>query len=282
MTRKFNELPLSKDVLKALNKMSYIDMTPVQDKTIELILEGRDIIVRAKTGSGKTAAFGVPMVERLAVDGNAPKALILTPTRELAIQVDQEISKISKYKDFTTTAVYGQHNIDVEIKALSKGATVITGTPGRVYDHLERRTLFTDEIEYLVIDEADRMLDMGFIDQVMNIIAYLPKKRITMLFSATMPFEVQTIAWQYMNDPVTIEIESQTKTVDIIKQGYYRVEPYEKRKQLHRLLKLKKPNSAMVFCNTRREVDRVMKKMPISTELVVRVEQETKEALFHW
>lgn len=257
MTRKFTELPLSKDVLKALDKMAFVKMTKVQDRVIEHILEGKDVIVKAKTGSGKTAAFGVPLVERMTAKNSAPKALILTPTRELAIQVNQDVANIAKYKNVKTTAVYGQHNMNVEIEALTKGVSIVTGTPGRVYDHLQRQTLYTKDIEYLVLDEADRMLDMGFIDQVMQIVAYLPKKRITMLFSATMPFEVQTIAWQYMKQPMTVEIESETKTVDIISQSYYRVEPFEKRKQLHRLLTYKKPNSCMIFCNTRRAVDRV-------------------------
>lgn len=257
MSKTFLDYQLSDQINRALIDMNYHQPTAVQQKTIDAILQKCDLIVNAKTGSGKTSAFGIPIVEKLKGGSAAPKALIITPTRELAVQVNTELAKISKYKPVKTTTVYGQHNINVEIEALAKGVDIVTGTPGRVIDHLERRTLYPGDIEYLVLDEADRMLDMGFIDQVMQIIEQVPKQRVTLLFSATMPFEVQTLAWQHMKEPNTIEIESDTKTVDRIEQGYYRVEHNEKRKYLFRLLADKQPDACMVFCNTRRTVERV-------------------------
>ncbi len=256
MNTTFKQFNLSEQLNKALVDMGFETPTPVQSASINDVLNGVDLIVRAKTGSGKTASFGLPMVERIESE-QSPQALILTPTRELAIQVDSDIKQMAKYKKIKAAAVYGQHNIDVEINELTKGVDIVTGTPGRVLDHLERRTLYPNEISYLVLDEADRMLDMGFIDQVMAIIEQIPKDRQTLLFSATMPYEVQTIAWAHMRNPKTIEIESETKTVDLIDQAYFKVQHNEKRKQLNAILRAKKPKSCIVFCNTRRTVDRV-------------------------
>ncbi len=256
MNNTFEQFELSKEVNRALAEIGFETPTPVQLESIADVKNGVDLIVRAKTGSGKTAAFGVPIVDSI-TSSAAPKALILTPTRELAIQVNSDIKSFAKYKKLTAEAVYGQHNIETEIKYLTKGVDIVTGTPGRVLDHLERRTLYPNEIQYLVLDEADRMLDMGFIDQVMAIVEQIPKDRQTLLFSATMPFEIQTLAWQHMKDPKTIEIESETKTVDLIAQGYFRVAHNEKRKRLNQIIRSKKPASCIVFCNTRRMVDRV-------------------------
>ncbi len=256
MKETFKQFNLSEELNKALADMEFTTPTAVQIASIDDVLKGSDVIVRAKTGSGKTAAFGLPIVERI-TPSNSPQALILTPTRELAIQVDNDIKRMSKYKSLNAMAVYGQHNIDIEIRELTKGADIVTGTPGRVLDHLERRTLYPQDIRYLVLDEADRMLDMGFIDQVMAIVKQMPKARQTLLFSATMPYEVQTIAWAHMKDPKMIEIESDTKTVDLIDQGYFKVAHNEKRRRLNDILRSKKPSSCIVFCNTRRTVDRV-------------------------
>jgi len=211
----------------------------------------------SKTGSGKTGAFGIPMLQMMAADVVGPQALILTPTRELAVQVESDISLMSKYQEVTTTAVYGQHNINIEVDAIKNGASIVVGTPGRVFDHIQRKSLPTKGIRFLVLDEADRMLDMGFIDQVVKIIKTLPKNRVTMLFSATMPAEIQRICQAYMNEATTIALESDTKTVDAIKQLYYRVEANEKRTQLDRLIKIEQPDSCLVFCNTRYAVDKV-------------------------
>lgn len=257
MDKRFNELGISEPILKALEEMGFERPTEVQSKAIPQVLNKQDLIVMSKTGSGKTAAFGVPMLQLINPEDEGPKGLILTPTRELAVQVDSDIRLYSRNLPFKTTAVYGQHSMNTEIQALKKGVSIVTGTPGRVFDHIRQGNLVTKHISFLVLDEADRMLDMGFIDQVVRIVKTLPKERVTMLFSATMPYEVRDICRQYMNRPATIEIESETKTVDTIHQIYYRVAKNEKRTQLHRLLTVEQPDSCMIFCNTRAEVDRV-------------------------
>ena len=257
MNNNFNELGVAQEILKALEEMGYNEPTEVQAKAIPHILNKEDLIVMSKTGSGKTAVLGVSMPQLPTVQKTGPQALILTPTRELAVQIDNEINKIAKYMDFNTTAVFGQHSANVEMKALSAGVSIITGTPGRVYDHIVHGNIKTSNIRFLVLDEADRMLDMGFLEQVQKIIRKLPVDRITLLFSATMPSEIFRISRDYMKNPITIEIESPTKTVDTIEQCYYRVDNNEKNTQLLRLLLTQKPDSCIIFCNTRRTVDRV-------------------------
>ncbi len=257
MTNHFSSLGVSPEVIKAIKEMDFVIPTDVQQEVIPHILKNKDLIVMSKTGSGKTGAFGIPLLQAIDPKGHGPRALILTPTRELAVQVDQDLKKMSKYLDIRTTAVYGQHDIKTEIKTLKNGADVVTGTPGRVFDHIKRKTLQTKDIQFFVLDEADRMLDMGFIDQMMQIMKELPRKRVTLLFSATMPTEIKRICQAYMHEPLTIELQSETKTVDTVKQVYYRIQPHEKRLQLDRLLKVERPERCMIFCNTRIEVDRV-------------------------
>ncbi len=257
MNQSFSEFGLSQEILKSLDELGYTSPTEVQGKVIPKVLLHEDLIVISKTGSGKTGAFGIPMLHALEKTDDGPKALILTPTRELAVQVDQDLKQMSKYKPVRTTVLYGGHSMQQEIEKLSKGAEIVTGTPGRVFDHMNQGNLKTNKIEYLVLDEADRMLDMGFFDQVQRIIKRIPGNRVTMLFSATMPPEIQRLCKTYMKTPETIEIESETKTVDSISQFYYKVEANEKRKQLHRILTVEQPDSCMVFCNTRIAVDRV-------------------------
>ena len=257
MKNTFDDLGISSPILDALKEMGFETPTPVQSEAIPHILNHKDLIVMSKTGSGKTAVFGVTMLQMTDPDAAGPQGLILTPTRELAVQIDSDIKQMAKNLSHRTTAVYGQHNMNTEIQALEKGITIVAGTPGRVYDHIQHGTLKTKHIRFLVLDEADRMLDMGFLDQVARIIKALPKERITLLFSATIPPEIHHICERYMKDPVTIEIESPTMTVDTIQQAYYRVEHDEKRTQLNRLLLVEQPESCMIFCNTRIAVDRV-------------------------
>lgn len=255
--KSFLELGIIPPILKALEEMGFSEPTPVQERAIPHILNHEDLIVMSKTGSGKTAVFGVSLLQLIDPGEPGPQGLILTPTRELAVQVDNDLKKISAHLDHQTTAVYGQHSMNVEVQALKKGVSVVTGTPGRVFDHIRNGHLNTRNISFLVLDEADRMLDMGFIGQVEKIIRTLPKNRISLLFSATIPPEVKRICTHYMRDPVTIEIESQTKTVDTIEQVYYRVNHNEKRTQLNRLLLTEQPESCIIFCNTRIAVDQV-------------------------
>lgn len=257
MNTSFNDLGISPPILKAISEMGFETPTEVQSKAIPHILNKEDLIVMSKTGSGKTAVFGVPILQMTDPTATGPQALILTPTRELAVQVDSDLKQMSKHLQHRTMAVYGQHSMNTEIQALSKGVSIVTGTPGRVYDHIHQGKLVTKNIRFLVLDEADRMLDMGFIDQVVRIIKTIPRDRVTLLFSATIPTEVRRICREYMKSPVTIEIESQTMTVDTIRQVYYRVDRNEKCTQLNRLLLVEQPESCMIFCNTRAAVDRV-------------------------
>lgn len=257
MEKSFESIGVNETIRKAIEAMGFESPTEVQQKAIPYILNKTDLIVMSKTGSGKTGAFGIPIIQSVEPNPHGPQALILTPTRELAVQVDSDLKQMAKHSNVRTTAVYGQHNMNSEIETLKKGVTILTGTPGRVQDHIKQGNLVTHQIKFLVLDEADRMLDMGFIDQVVRIIKSLPKNRVTLLFSATMPPEIQKICQAYMNQPATVEIASETKTVDAIEQCYYRVQQNEKRTQLHRILAAKQPESCMVFCNTRIAVDKV-------------------------
>ena len=257
MDNSFCDLGIASPILKALNDMGFDAPTEVQSKVFPYALKQADMIVVSKTGSGKTAAFGVPLLQMMNPDAEGIKALILTPTRELAVQVDKDIRQMAKYLPVKTAVVYGKHSINTEMEALQKGAAIVTGTPGRVFDLMRQGALVTKNIRFLVLDEADRMLDMGFIEQVFRIVKNLPRDRVTLLFSATIPPKIQNICRQHMKQPVTIEIESDTKTVDTIYQMYYRVEHREKRLQLGRLLMVEQPDSCLIFCNTRIEVDRV-------------------------
>lgn len=257
MKSSFKDLSISPPILKALEAMGFETPTEVQSMAIPHILDQKDLIVMSKTGSGKTAVFGVPILQLTEPKADEPQGLILTPTRELAVQVDSDLKLMSRHLRHKTMAVYGQHNINFEIQGLKKGVSVVTGTPGRVYDHIRQGNLITRHVRYLVLDEADRMLDMGFIDQVIRIIKTLPKDRVTLLFSATIPPEIHRICRDFMKQPLTIEIESQTKTVETTQQVYYRVNHNEKNTQLNRLLLIERPDSCIIFCNTRIAVDRV-------------------------
>lgn len=257
MEKNFNDLGISPPILKAIDEMGFKTPTEVQSRVIPHILNQEDLIVMSKTGSGKTAVFGIPLLQMTDPDALGPQALILTPTRELAVQIDNDLKQMSAHLSHQTVAVYGQHSMNIEITALKKDASIVTGTPGRVFDHIRHGNLKVKQIRYLVLDEADRMLDMGFIDQVFKIVKTLPRNRVTLLFSATIPTEIQRLCQGYMKNPVTIEIESQTKTVDTIRQTYYRVNKNEKRMQLHNMLMMERPESCLVFCNTRYAVDHV-------------------------
>jgi len=253
----FNTFNLNKDILKSITALGFKEATEVQAKAIKPLLDGQDVIVKSKTGSGKTAAFGLPILQNINTEENKVQALILAPTRELAVQVNTNLKEYSKHTKVKTTTVYGQHNINTEINALEKGKHIVTGTPGRVLDHLQRGTLNTENLRYFVLDEADIMLNMGFLDQVKAIVDRLPKNRVTALFSASMPNEIVKISDTYMKSSVYIEIESDTQTVDTIQQFYYRVNKREKRSQLKNIIVANKPETCIIFCNTRTEVDRI-------------------------
>lgn len=257
MIQQFETFKLKDNLLKALDEMGFTNATEVQSLSIPKILDHKDLIVMSKTGSGKTGAFGIPILQNIEKSDDGPQALVLTPTRELAVQVDQDLKTMSKHLTMRTAVVYGGHGLAPEIEKFARGVDLLTGTPGRVLDHLMQGHFKPQNIKYLVLDEADRMLDMGFIDQVHKIIKRIPNQRVTLLFSATMPAEIQKLCKIYMKTPEIIELESDTKTVDSIEQIYFKVEQNEKRKQLLRILTVQQADSCIVFCNTRITVDRV-------------------------
>lgn len=253
---RFGDFNISGTILNAVTAMGYKYPTKVQEQTIPLALEMQDLIVLSKTGSGKTTAFGIPVVQ-LITQKKIKKALILAPTRELAIQVEAEVKKIARGSKLRTTIVYGRHNINVEIQQIEKGVDILVGTPGRVLDHIQQGNFEPHDFDMLVLDEADRMLDMGFIKQVDKILKNLNKKRINMLFSATIPDEIVSLSQKYLTDPHTIMLESESKTVEQVDQFYYKVSRREKRSRLLEIIASENPSSCLVFCNTRNEVDRL-------------------------
>ena len=254
---RFEELDISNEVLRAIEDMGFEETTPIQTKAIPSIMEGKDIIGQAQTGTGKTAAFGIPLLEKIDPSNNSPQAIILCPTRELAIQVSEELKRLSKYKNISTLPVYGGQSISRQIRALNKGVHVIIGTPGRVMDHMRRGTLNLSNIEFLILDEADVMLDMGFIDDIETILKDIPFNRNTLFFSATIPHSIKKLSRKYQNNSEFIKVAHEKLTVPSIEQYYLEIRKGNKLKVLSRLIDLYNPNLSLVFCNTRKEVDRV-------------------------
>lgn len=257
----FTSYKLSKGVIDALTKLKYVTPTEVQKRAIAPALDKKDIVVKSKTGSGKTAAFAIPLIENVVWEENLPQALVLEPTRELAYQVKDEIFNIGRMKRVKVPVVFGGAPFQPQALSLKQKSHVVVGTPGRILDHLRKGTLQLQNIEYLVIDEADIMLDMGFLDDVKEIISYLPEKHTTMLFSATMPEEVDGLINEYMTDPVKILIESETKTEDNITQLGYFVENEDKTDLLLDILYEQAPEYCMIFCGTREMVNVLYRKL---------------------
>jgi ATP-dependent RNA helicase DeaD len=249
---KFSELTIDAKILKALHEMGFEDMTDIQEKTIPAGLAGKDLIGQAMTGSGKTAAFGIPLIQRVKPRGGV-QALVLTPTRELCNQVAAEIVKFAKHYGVQVAAVYGGVSIEPQIQKV-RHSEIVVGTPGRIMDHMERGTLSLKNIHMFVLDEADRMLDMGFIDDIRRIMRELPSKRQTMLFSATMPEDIVYIAKHYMNDPLRIKTQAHVAK-HLLKHIYYDVKREEKPSLLLHLLNKEKPTLALVFTGTRGAAD---------------------------
>ncbi len=256
----FGGLKISRKIAQALAEMGFEEPTPIQTRTIPLLAGGRDVIGQAQTGTGKTAAFGIPIVEKLNTREGV-QALVVTPTRELAVQVAEEISRIGRYRRVRTLPIYGGQSIDRQIRALRQGVQVVIGTPGRLLDHLRRRTLNLDHARTVVLDEADEMLDMGFIEDVESILKCTPENRQTMLFSATMPREVQDLARRYMRDPEFVTVSQGSITVPQIEQVYYETKERYKVETLTRLLDTMDISKAIVFCRTKRGVDDLVARM---------------------
>lgn len=259
--KKFSDYKISEPIVKALEGLGYTEPTEVQEKVIPVALSKTDVTVKSQTGSGKTAAFGIPICELVDWEENKPQALVLTPTRELADQVKEDITNIGRFKRIKAAAVYGKQPFAYQQAELKQKCHVVVGTPGRVFDHIERGTLNLERIEYLVLDEADEMLNMGFVEQVEAIINKLPKQRTTMLFSATLPENVEKLQKKYMTDPQHIEIASAHTLTDQIEHSLFVVAEQKKFSLLRDVTIVENPDSCIIFCRTKDNVDFVMEQL---------------------
>jgi ATP-dependent RNA helicase DeaD len=258
VTLKFSELNLSNEIIKAIEDLGFEEATPIQSLAIPKMMTGIDIIGQAQTGTGKTAAFGIPVLEKIDVKNKTVQAIILCPTRELAIQVTEELKSFSKYKrGINIVSVYGGQPIQRQIIALSKGAQIVIGTPGRIIDHLERRTLRLISTSVVVLDEADEMLDMGFRDDIELILKDVSEQRQTVFFSATMSKEFLSLTKKYQHHPEIVKVVSEKLTVPLIEQYYFDIREYQKLEALTRCLDMYNPRLSLVFCNTKKKVDEV-------------------------
>ncbi|MBN2755203.1 MAG: DEAD/DEAH box helicase [Candidatus Goldbacteria bacterium] len=254
--KKFEELNLSQEILKGVTDMGFEEATSIQSGTIPLMMTGVDLIGQAQTGTGKTAAFGIPLLEMVDAKNKNVQALVMCPTRELAVQVAEEIGKIGKYKKgIKTLAVYGGQPIDRQIRALRAGAQIVIGTPGRLIDHIERKTMSLAACAMVVLDEADEMLNMGFVEDIELILKKAPEKRQTVLFSATMPAPIMAITKRYQKDPQHIKITREILTAPSIEQCYYELKRGTKLEALCRLLDMNEFKLSLIFCNTKMMVD---------------------------
>ncbi|MBB5149847.1 MULTISPECIES: DEAD/DEAH box helicase [Ureibacillus] len=259
----FSEFNISESTLRSLKRMGFEEATPIQEGTIKFALEGRDIIGQAQTGTGKTAAFGIPIIEKIDTNNPDIQALIIAPTRELAIQVSEELYKIGYDKRVKILSVYGGQDIGRQIRALKNKPQIIVGTPGRIIDHINRRTLKLEHVQTLVLDEADEMLNMGFIDDINAILEKVPENRQMLLFSATMPPAIRKIATKFMKNPKEVKIKSKEMTVENIEQYFVKTQEREKFDILTRLLDVHQPELAIVFGRTKRRVDELAQALNI-------------------
>jgi len=255
----FHALGLSAEVVQAVTDAGYTTPTPIQAEAIPLVLRGRDIIGLAQTGTGKTAAFTLPLVDRLLGGPARTRAVVLTPTRELCVQVEEAVHKYARHSRLDVMAVYGGVPVEPQTKGLRAGADVVVATPGRLIDHLERQNVVFDDLEFLVLDEADRMLDMGFAPQINKLVAAMPSYRQTLLFSATMPPEVEALARKYLRKPVVVQIGRRSSAANTVTHAVYPVPRDRKSALLAHLLKDGKLDSVLVFVRTKMGADRVVR-----------------------
>jgi ATP-dependent RNA helicase DeaD len=251
----FSELGLDRTSMKSIEKMGFEEASPIQAQTIPLALEGKDIIGQAQTGTGKTAAFGIPLMENIDINNENVQGIVIAPTRELAIQVSEELFKLGYGKRARVLAVYGGQDIDRQIRALKKKPHIIVGTPGRLLDHIKRKNIKLGGVHTVVLDEADEMLNMGFIEDIELILSTVPDERQTLLFSATMPDPIRKIAERFMREPVLVRVKAKEMTVDRIEQYYLELKESEKFDTLARLFDIQTPDLAIVFGRTKRRVD---------------------------
>lgn len=254
---RFNELNLSREVLQAIEEMGFVNPSEVQEGTIPEILDGHDLLAQAQTGTGKTASFGIPMIEKI-VDNNyeSLQALVLVPTRELARQVSEELQKLAKHKKFIKIlAIYGGADMGKQLRELNRGASIVVGTPGRIMDHMKRKTIDLSDLKFLVLDEADEMFDMGFRNDMKTIIEKTNDDRQTLFFSATFDNEIKEFSKLYQNNPKKVIIEKKELTAEKIKQYYLELNRNMKTEILNRLILIHKPKKSIIFCNTKRMVE---------------------------
>ena len=255
----FEEMCLDTRIMRAIAEMGFEQPSPIQAQSIPIAVEGKDMIGQARTGTGKTASFGIPMLQRINPKDKSLQAIVLCPTRELAIQSANEIRKLAKFlHGIKVLPIYGGQEISKQIRSLKGGVQIVIGTPGRVMDHLRRHTLKPQTVDIVVLDEADEMLNMGFREDIETILGQLPEERQTMLFSATMPKPILEIAKRYLHEPEIVKVIQKELTVPKIEQYYYEVNPRKKNEVLSRLLDMYDPSLSLVFCNTKRKVDELV------------------------
>ena len=255
----FSNLQLAPELARAVAEMGYESMTPIQEQAIPVVLSGRDVMGAAQTGTGKTAAFSLPLLQRMMKHENAStsparhpvRALVLLPTRELADQVAQQVAAYAKFTDLRSTVVFGGMDMKPQTLELKKGVEVLVATPGRLLDHIEANNVVLNQVEYVVLDEADRMLDIGFLPDLQRILSYLPKQRITLLFSATFSPEIKRLASSYLQNPITIEVARPNETASTVSQHFYSVSDDDKRRALRQLIKQHAITQAFVFVNSK-------------------------------
>jgi len=259
MTSSFSNLSLAEPLARAVAEMGYETMTPIQEQAIPVVLQGKDVMGAAQTGTGKTAAFALPLLQRMMKHENAStsparhpvRALVLLPTRELAVQVAEQVKLYAKYTNLNSAVVFGGMDMKPQTLELKKGVEVLVATPGRLLDHIEAKNAVLNQVEYVVLDEADRMLDIGFLPDLQRILSYLPKQRITLLFSATFSPEIKRLAASFLQDPVTIEVARSNATAATVEQHFYSVGADDKRRALHQILKARGMKQAFVFVNSK-------------------------------
>ena len=255
----FSNLQLAPELARAVAEMGYESMTPIHEQAIPVVLSGRDVMGAAQTGTGKTAAFSLPLLQRMMKHENAStsparhpvRALVLLPTRELADQVAQQVAAYAKFTDLRSTVVFGGMDMKPQTLELKKGVEVLVATPGRLLDHIEAKNVVLNQVEYVVLDEADRMLDIGFLPDLQRILSYLPKQRITLLFSATFSPEIKRLASSYLQNPITIEVARPNETASTVSQHFYSVSDDDKRRALRQLIKRHAITQAFVFVNSK-------------------------------
>lgn len=258
-TVRFDELQLDERILRAVTDMGFEAASPIQAQAIPVQMEGRDVVGQAQTGTGKTAAFGIPLLQKIDPNSKKLQAIALCPTRELAIQVAEEIRRLAKYMHgIKVLPIYGGQDITRQIRGLKEGTQIVIGTPGRVMDHMRRKTIRCEHIHTVIMDEADEMLNMGFLEDMETILSQLPEERQTVMFSATMPTEIQNIARRFQRDPVTVKVVKKELTVPKVTQYYYEVKPKTKVEVMCRLLDMYAPSLSIAFCNTKKQVDELV------------------------